>query len=277
MTDTTQPAADAVATTPVAPEQAQTPATIETAAPETAVETAETGDEKREQLRDAEGKFLPNHPRVEKLQTKINDLTRQKHDAAREVARLRAEAQEIRQSLAQEPDIAPDDFRAQQTHEVRRALKEERLEGIQKQASNLEYAAQNATVDIIAAQAETLREQIPDIDRIYLKPSEGGPPVTPIMAEALARIENGALVAYHLLKNPREAARIATSDPLTVATEIGRLSYQVKPAAPARRVSQAPQPVQTVSGSPGTPAPDMSALSFKDYEKIMNERELSRA
>lgn len=275
MTETNTPAAEAVATTVVASEQAVTPATEETTAPET-LETAEQPETKTEQLRDDEGKFLPKHPRVEKLQTKINELTRVKHDTVREVERLRAEAAELRKQLSQEPDLAPDDFRGQQSYEVKKALKEERLDGIQNRAQYLEAAAEHASTVIIATQAEALRDQITDIDRIWKAPADGGPPLSKMMVEAMARVENGALVAYHLSKNPREAARLMEADPMTVATEIGRLSAQVKPATPVRRVSQAPQPVQTVSGSNAAPSPDIAALSFKDYEALMNKRELER-
>lgn len=274
MTEIATPAAEAVATTVVAPEQAVVPAT-ETVAPET-LETAEQPETKTEQLRDDEGKFLPKHPRVEKLQTKINELTRVKHDTAREVERLRAEAVELRKQLSQEPEFAPDDFRGQQSYEVKKALKEERLDGIQNRAQYLEAAAEHASTVIIATQAEALRDQITDIDRIWKAPADGGPPLSKMMVEAMSRVENGALVAYHFSKNPREAARLMEADPLTVATEIGRISAQVKPATPVRRVSQAPQPVQTVSGSNAAPSPDIAALSFKDYEAMMNKRELER-
>lgn len=274
MTEIATPAAEAVATTVVAPEQAVVPA-AETVAPET-LETAEQPETKTEQLRDDEGKFLPKHPRVEKLQTKINELTRVKHDTAREVERLRAEAVELRKQLSQEPEFAPDDFRGQQSYEVKKALKEERLDGIQNRAQYLEAAAEHASTVIIATQAEALRDQITDIDRIWKAPADGGPPLSKMMVEAMSRVENGALVAYHFSKNPREAARLMEADPLTVATEIGRISAQVKPATPVRRVSQAPQPVQTVSGSNAAPSPDIAALSFKDYEAMMNKRELER-
>lgn len=274
MSEIATPAAEAVAT-PAVPETVQgaTPATPDAAA--LPVETAEAAAEKPDQPRDAEGKFLPNNPRVIKLQETINDLTRQKHDTAREVARLRAEAETLTKRLKDAPQIDPADFEGQTAHQVKRALAEERLEDTTRRIDSLNSQAQQATENIIAAQIDAMKEAIPDIERIVLPPSQGGPGISPIMAEAISRQENGALIAYHLMKNPRENARILSADPLTQALEIGRIAAQVKPA-PVKRVSQAPQPVQTVSGSPGNPAPDLASLDFKAYEKLRNDQELAR-
>lgn len=280
MTETTQPAAEAVATPAVDQNsQAQAPATtttetVATPTPEPATDAAPAAD-KPDQMRDAEGKFLPKHPRVEKLQSTINELTRVKHDTAREVERLRAEATQLQKQLSEQPQIDPLDDAARQNDAIRRAFKAEKLEDTVSKVKALEHQSKQATQQLISAQVEEMRDHIPDIDSIFLPPERGGPTITPMMAEAISRVENGALVAYHLLKNPRDAARLCQSDPATVFVEIGKLAAGVKPA-PVKRVSQAPQPVQTVSGAPGNPAPDLSSLSFKDYERLMNERELAR-
>ncbi len=278
MTDTVATPADAGATPAVAEkpvDQAQTPATT---TPENALakpEDAEKPAVADEQPRDLEGKFLPKSPRVAKLQSTINDLTRQKHDAARELDRLKSEAAAIAKQLESKPQIAPDDFEGQQTESIKRALKQQRLEDISERARQVETDSQSKTGEIIAAQVEEMREHIPDIDGIFRSPAEGGPRISAVMAEAIARSENGALVAYHLMKNPRESARLYHADPVTALIEIGKIAATVKPA-PVKRVSQAPQPVQTVSGSPGNPAPDLGSLSFKDYERLRNEQELAR-
>lgn len=272
MSETTQPAAEAVATPVAEPnEQAKMPVTT----PETAAPPAETPDAdnpaedgKADQPRATDGTFLPKHPRVEKLQTTINELTRQKHDTARDVQRLRAEAQELHKQLSTRVQIDPADFEGQQTDAVRRAIKTEKLEDTVSRVKELEQQSSRTTQQLIAAQADDMREYIPDIDSIFLPSERGGPQITPMMGEALSRVENGALVAYHLLKNPREAARLCRADAATVFVEIGKLAAGVKPT-PTKRISQAPAPVSTVSGgSSKSAAVDLATADYETYKKL---------
>jgi hypothetical protein len=271
MTDTTQPAAEAVATPAVDPNaQVETPATTTetTAQPAEPPAATQAEDGKAEQLRDTEGKFLPKHPRVEKLQSAINELTRQKHDTARDVERLRAEAAELQKQLQSKPQIDPQDFEGLQAHAIQRAIKAERLEDTVSKVRDLESRSAQTTQQLIAAQVEEMREHIPDIDSIFLPTERGGPNITPLMGEALSRVENGALVAYHLFKNPREAARLCRADAATVFVEIGKLAAGVK-ATPTKRISQAPAPVSTVSGgSSKSAAVDLSTADYETYKKV---------
>lgn len=278
MSETIQPVAEATATPAIDTTNAAQggiPATEAAAVQPVEVPAEVEAEKKTDQLRDNEGKFLPKSPRVEKLQSTINELTRQKHDTAREVARLKAEAADLAKRLKDVPQLDPADFAGQTRHDIKQAIAETRLEETSRKIQTLEAQSQQASEGILAAQVDAMREHIPDIDAIFMSPAQGGPSITPVMAEAIARQENGALIAYHLMKNPREAARLCTADPFSQIAEIGRLSAHVKPAQ-VKRVSQAPQPVQTVSGSPGNPAPDLSTLNFSDYEKVMNEREMAR-
>jgi hypothetical protein len=272
MSDTTQPAAETAATPVVDPNvQAETPATTsETTAKPASPPSSEapTEEGKADQLRDAEGKFLPKHPRVEKLQSTINDLTRVKHDTAREVANLRAEAAELHKQIHTAAQIDPADYQGQQTDAIRRAIKAERLEDTVSKVRDLESRSAQTTQQIIAAQVDEMREHIPDIDSIFLPTDRGGPAISHAMAEALSRVENGALVAYHLLKNPRDAARLCRSDDATVFVEIGKLAAGVKPS-PTKRISQAPAPVNTVSGgSSKSAAVDLATADYETYKKI---------
>ena len=238
MTDTTQPAAEAVAT-PVADTQVETPATTTetTAQPAETPAATQAEDGKPEQLRDTEGKFLPKHPRVEK-------------------------------QLQSKPQIDPQDFEGLQAHAIQRAIKAERLEDTVSKVRDLESRSAQTTQQLIAAQVEEMREHIPDIDSIFLPTERGGPNITPLMGEALSRVENGALVAYHLFKNPREAARLCRADPATVFVEIGKLAAGVK-ATPTKRISQAPAPVSTVSGgSSKSAAVDLSTADYETYKKV---------
>ena len=275
-TITTVPAIPVVDAPSMTPVPDATPAA--TAAPET-VSTTETkpdtgtsgATDANGQPRDAAtGQFAAKSGRAAQIQAQIGELTRQKHEERREVDRLRAEADRIRGEIAKPTTIDPADYAGQTAHEVRKAVKSERLEDIEARAADLSRSEVARGGQILDAQAESMRETIPDIDVIFKQPHEGGPWVTPRMADALTHIENGALVAYHLAKNPAESRRLAdlsNSNPNAALIELGRIAAKVS-SAPTKRISQAPSPVQTVSGGSGSPGVDLNTASFVDYEKV---------
>jgi hypothetical protein len=261
MTDTT-PLADAGATPVV-----ETPAVVAPVVAEPEQKAEEPKTDAPEQPRGPDGKFVA-HPRTEKLQNQINTLTAEKRQTEREVARLKAEAADLAKQLQQPANIDPADFEAQTAHRVRHEIKSDRLEQTAAQVRALEAKAIDAGARILNAQVEELRQHIPDIDTIFLPSEQGGPMISQVMAEAISRSENGALVAYHLKKNPSEAARIAQLDPVSALMAIGQLSAGVSaPKNQMKRISQAPAPVQTVSGGTASPSLNLETASFKDYEQ----------
>jgi len=262
------PLAEAGAT-PLAetPVVVETVTTVETDAKpvEPVAEAAPT--EPVEQPRGADGKFIA-HPRTEKLVSQINTLTAEKRAIERDVARMRSEAADLVKQLQQPVDIDPADFDAQTAHRVRHEIKSDRLEQTAAQVRSLEAKAQEAGAQILHAQVDELRAHIPDIDTIFLPENQGGPTITQVMAEAITRSDNGALVAYHLKKNPPEARRIAKLDPVSALMAIGQIAAGISnPKNQMKRISQAPAPVQTVSGGTSSPALNLETASFKDYEK----------
>lgn len=66
--------------------------------------------------------------------------------------------------------------------------------------------------------------------------------VTPAMAAAIKATENGIDIAYHLGKNPAEAERIASLDPVAQVWELGKLAATLT----TKPVSKAPPPVEPV-------------------------------
>ncbi len=249
--------------TPVAEQQGTTPADEASATPDDNKTTEEPASE-ADQPRGVDGRFVK---RTEKLQSQINQLTAEKRQAEREVARLRDEAIALAKQLKEPPQIDPADFDAQTAHRVRSEIKADRLDQTANRIKDAEASAREKDEQIFALQVSELRGQIPDIDSVYLPPSQGGPQVTPAMGQALLRAENGALVAYHLKQKPQEALRIAALDPWSQAVEIGKLSTQVANPKPIKRISQAPAPVQTVSGSTAQAGVDLSNVDYETYRK----------
>ncbi len=264
MTDTTQSTVETVATIDVAKTDPAAVAAPETTTTEQPAEAAPEGEAEAEQPRDQNGRFAK---RTEKLKSQIDTLVAQKRQAEREYLAMQAQAAELRKQLQTQPEIDPADFDAQTRHQMRSVLNEEKLSQTEAQARRAAEMAQAATGAILEAQVEELKEHIPDIEKIFAPPEQGGPVISRIMAEGISRAENGALVAHYLMKNPREAARINTLDPVSALVEVGLIAARIKPSN-MKRVSQAPAPVPTVSGGSSSPVVDLSSVSFKDYAKM---------
>lgn len=176
-------------------------------------------------------------------------------------------AQKRMQEAAQPVD--PAQFQTDAEYQGAIAAQAMRRVSAQDHMSQAEASRQRAEADdrrALDVQAEDLRDQIKDIDLIYRNPSEGGPVITPAMAAAIHESESGALLAYHLAKNPTKALTIANMQPLAAARAIGKLEAELS-SRPMKRISQAPAPVQTVSGGVGSPGVDLSTLSMADYIK----------
>ncbi len=265
--------AQADATTAVVPAtETAAPATTpeQTAQPEGEQPNAENGEDTP---RGADGRFVK---RTEKLQNQIDALVAQKRQEERNVQILRAQAEDLKKRMSAPVEIDPVDFDAQTRHNVKQVLSEEKLEQTERAAEMAAQRAKVAQAEIFNAQVSELRDHIPDIDLIFTPAEKGGPTISPIMAEAIYRADNSALVAYHLAKNPREATRIANMDPVSALVAIGQIAAGIKPAT-MKRISQAPAPVPTVSGSNASPGVDLSTASYKDYEAMRLKQMESRS
>ena len=107
-------------------------------------------------------------------------------------------------------------------------------------------------------------EQHPDAQRVIANPTL---PITKAMSEVITASENGPALAYHLGKNPVEAARIARMSPTQQAAALGRLEAKLA-SAPAPRprpqVSRAPVPPAPIDGA-GTPSVDLENCSLNEF------------
>lgn len=108
-------------------------------------------------------------------------------------------------------------------------------------------------------------EKHPDAHVVIANPTL---PITQAMTEVITSSELGPEIAYHLGKNPAEAARIARMSPTQQAAALGRLEAKLAsappPAAPRRPVSRAPEPPAPIDGS-GTPTVDLENCSISEY------------
>jgi len=262
---------------PVEAVNAPAPAAPASAAPaegkttdDTSTTTAPAGEEgstpQEDQPRDDKGQFKSG------AQKRIDALVFQRHQAEREAAYWKQQAQAV-QSGSTAPKLADFD-----THdEYDQAMLQHRIdEGVnrglsktaEQQATKFEQQAQSAAAETYNQRVTDAVTRIPDFVEVV---SKSDVPMSPALHEALMDSERGPELVYHLAKNPAEAERLNSMSVRQMDREIGRLETTLgaKPAAPpppAARTTSAPPPVK-----PGTPASapantDPSRMNQAEFE-----------
>lgn len=109
------------------------------------------------------------------------------------------------------------------------------------------------------------REKFADFDDVVSNPDLR---ISKDMAEVIVRSELGPELAYHLGKNPNEAARIFNLDKTLQAKELGKLEAKLE-AKPAPKVTQAPAPGTPIGNGPSAQkrVEDMSMAEYKEFRK----------
>lgn len=181
------------------------------------------------------------------FQRRIDELTREKHEARRQAESYAAALRQIQQG--QQPQFPQQD--AQQppsgyvpVTEVARVAAEQ-LE----QARFTE--ACNEIADHGAGQFRDFGQAVSNFQML------GGPP--PALLEAVTALgkEDGARVFYELGMNPDEALRLSRLSWSRMAVEVARMAS--KPAAPSKPVSRVPPPIAPISAARAEPGGEPDA------------------
>jgi hypothetical protein len=117
-------------------------------------------------------------------------------------------------------------------HGTRRGFRQQQEQAIQH-ASAARVAASWASAKAAAMKVVPDFAEVAERDDVQISEP---------MAMTIAHTENGPAVAYHLGKNPTEAARIARLPPAMQVYEIGRLAERTKLTAPRRAQPQQQTP-----------------------------------
>lgn len=96
-----------------------------------------------------------------------------------------------------------------------------------------------------AEREDEATEEFPDYVQVTRNPSLA---ITGDMLDAIVLSDIGHKIAYHLGKNPEEAARISKLHPVAQAKEIGMLEAKLS-SAPAPSTSKAAPPIRPLKGS----------------------------
>ena len=229
---------------------AETPA-AEGVEPEAIAETSETtATEQHEEAEtpdgdDADAAKPRKRPGVH---NRIDELTRQKHEARRE-----AEYWQRKYEEAANTDIDSLDYDDQLVAKVRRAERQERAETAK---ANADKAVSQQFAELEA----NARQRWTDYDTVTRNPSLR---ITPEMADLIMDSEQGPDLAYHFGRNPAEAANLSHLSGVQLAREIGRL--EAKLSSPRPLPKQPPAPVKPVTGMAAGGSKDPGAMSMAEY------------
>lgn len=217
-----------------------------TEAPNTPEATAASGEvEKQEQAKD-ERKFTQAEldaaiqKRLVKEQRRIERNLRTQLEEQRAQVEPRREAFQDDEAFVQARIEHLADQRARE-----KMAERERAEQSERMAESFQEKAEKAI------------ERFPDFNVVVANPALT---INEYMAEFISESDLGPDVAYHLGKNPGEAARIAALSPVKAARELARIESDIA-AKPKANPSKAPEPITPV-GSRGKSA--ASALPSDD-------------
>jgi hypothetical protein len=211
-------------------EQAQQPAAVSTepGAEQTATAVEPAAQEK---------------PKSDWVQRRIDQLTREKHEALRRAADAEARVTQGQQPTGEQrtgQQMTPDEIRT----EAKRLIQQEKFD-----------ADCNKVFD-------AGKTEFPDWDSsLRTFQMLGGAPAE--FLEAVTAMDGGHKVLHHLGQNPEEAERLLSLPPLRMALELARLETKVGQAK-APPVSNAPAPITPVGGKSAPVEPEEFA-STADY------------
>jgi hypothetical protein len=177
---------------------------------------------------------------------RIDELTRARREAERQAEYWKAKASQTTDpdSLDYEEGIAE------------RTIQRTR----QEQAETARDSAASLAQEAFSYRETIAREKFSDYDAVARNP---GIRITEEMAEVIRDLDSGPEIAYHLGKNPAEAARIAALSPHRQAVELGKLEVIVTSPKPIPK--QPPAPVQPVSGIAAGGSKDPGKMSPAEY------------
>ncbi len=207
----------------------------------------------------------PEEPKkVNKVQERINQLTREKHQQRQENADLKARLEALEQA---KPEVKPqervapneDDFDSLQDYHKANAQYYADVSGDAAQArvtasdsANKETEAQDARRTQLEAKKAGFEEKLAGIRDNFENFEEVAYGNTQFMdldlAEQLFDLDKGPEVAYHLGSHLDEAERIFSLNPVQRARELTKLEFQVEALKP-KMVSGAPDPISPLGKS----------------------------
>lgn len=140
----------------------------------------------------------------------------------------------------------------------------QRLESEANTKREVEEKSQREATEALQKTWQTKREkaveEFPDYSEVAERDDLS---ITIPMAHAILNAENGPAMAYHLGKNPEEAARIAALSPPLQVFELGKIAAEL--ARPKTNVSRAPAPIRPVGNRSAAVAKTPDEMDMNEY------------
>lgn len=151
----------------------------------------------------------------------------------------------------------------------------QRFETVAQQAAQArqQQAAQQREGEWLRHQEAATKRHEDWFDKVSEAAEDGAyPPV--VMQSIMDAGEFGTVIAYYLANHPQEAARIVQLSPAAQGREIGKIEARLEAKlAQQQKRSNAPPPIDPVSGGKGAPSMDLSkASSQKEYEAMRRKQ-----
>jgi hypothetical protein len=212
---------------------------------------------------------------------RIDELTREKHDARREAEDARRERDHWREQAQRglQPKEQPQPAQAAEKETGEPTLescdfdqaKFQREWYAYQRTQERKQEAEQQRAKTFADKESAFRAEHPDYDAVARNPAL---PITQQVAEVILETDDPPAIAYYLGQNPEEAAAIAQMTPHQIGRAIGRIEAKLSapPASDAPRqpepktVTKAPAPVTTLSGSPAVKK-SYEDMSPKEYDE----------
>lgn len=200
------------------------------------------------------------------FQTRIDELTRQKHDAAREAQEAKAKLAAIESAQPEpndpsKPVFTPEAFNDAVKAEARRLAT---IEAMQTRTNNWVNTGNKEYGE--AGFSEMCNE--------VARMGAGDSPDFMALVTDPDVIPDGHKVIAAMRDNPEEAQRILAMPPVKMAAALTRFSTTAKPVD--KPVSQAPKPIQTIGGTAKSSAPadneDIKAWMAKRNETAWDRK-----
>lgn len=203
-------------------------------------------------------------PQKPDAKARIRQLHAERERAKEEAAYWRGQAEAkkvseyVTQPAAQEdPEPQEEQFqdygafvKAQARWEARQEFKALEAAKEQKAKEEATKAAEEKVEQTFKSKVEEFKAKTPDFEDTVRNPDLR---ISKVMYEAMRETEVGPQIAYHLGKNPQEAARIAGLSPIAAIKEIGKLeakfTKEPAPTVQTKTISDAPEPPSIVQGT----------------------------
>lgn len=271
MTDASQDTAVSEETPVETTETVEVEAQAETEQPTEAKAEAETGESESGED-SAEKETEEREKRRNSFQERINQKTREAKEYQAKYEESQQRLQEAEERLTEnklDPMPQLEDFGYDpEAHNAAMAewaqkssaygARQARLEEQRQESEYVQQQALKFARETFIERSNQFTEDHPDYRETIQKL-----PNSPLIMNAALVSDDGPALAYHLGKNPELANRLANSNPIIAAMELGRISQKLATPAPTKN-TQAPPPAKPV-GSSAKVEKDPDKMSAEEY------------